>query len=147
MLYMRFLAIIKHIQKAEPGIMKEYGTRIALALERCSALSESLSKRYKTSKDCKQAEAEYMKLELKDAEENLSRSVTAKAMKISGLNGVVSPITSNPYGITTGELKSLMDQRSTRFLLIDCRSSSDYDSSHPNHPHCISISNVILEKG
>jgi len=139
--YMRFLTAVQCV-KSIPILKDEFKARVSIAISQSEELSESLKKRYEVAKDCQVAERRVKELELLDATKNITK-------RNGSLSNGFTPAypTAVEEEVTADELKTLMDKRATRFLLMDTRSPADFASSHPKHPDSISISNVILAQG
>jgi len=50
-------------------------------------------------------------------------------------------------GISPKELKDLLEQKTKRILLVDCRDRADFLKNHVNHSNCICIPATALTEG
>lgn len=133
------------------------------AVEHLEKLSKSLERRYKLRKDVEESESQAKHKEFKEAlenERNLKHKKegsgeapsTGDAVKasLSNLNGIIKANgvdSGENAGITPGELKTLMEKRTSRILLVDCRDQQDFSTNHINHSNCISIPSTTLNQG
>jgi ubiquitin carboxyl-terminal hydrolase 8 len=154
---------------------KMIGTqKIQTALTKCEQLSVSLDKRYRIMVEANKIDAQLKEDEMKDATENENNRINKSATKkgkisatsssvVPGTNGVAKPPTASQINneememteeerakassIHVNALKNLLEQKSTRFLMIDCRFYNDFINSHFLHPNCISIPSELLRPG
>lgn len=86
-----------------------------------------------------------------------SNGVTTKSSgdpskKTASVNGVikangVEKAKQESGDTTPQELKNLLEQKTKRVLLVDCRDTHDFLNNHINHSNCISIPLTILHQG
>lgn len=155
---------------------KFYDTLISLkkfkrAIEELEKLSESLQRRYKLKKDAAEHDSLARRKEYNDALENeknfknkkvaASGGETKKAdgaaktiASVSGVNGIIKTKTNGVdkpgienAGISPNELKNLLEQKTKRVLLVDCRDQQDYLNNRIKHSNCISIPATSLSQG
>ena len=152
--FMRYMNIIQILKDSKDPAVRNLINRnnFATAMKRCELLSESLAKRYELSKESAEIDKEIKKKEYAEASENEKRRNEVKIPKTPTLNGLIQKSKENgreeeSYDITPNQLKVLIEQKSSRILIIDCRFASDFASSHPQHHNCISIPSEILHRG
>jgi ubiquitin carboxyl-terminal hydrolase 8 len=135
--YMRYVNIIQILMKSDLKSTIKKGI-LEIALSRCEELSASLSKRYGISKEIDKLETAD---ELRRKEVHIPKTAT--------LNGIIqkNQEKEDPSDITPAQLKNLIEQKSSRILIVDSRSGADFRSSHPKHPNCISVPSEILVRG
>lgn len=173
-LFMRFFELTKVIQKSadykkDPEYYKKMMgvKRMHDAVTSCQSLSDSLIERYNLLNEASKIDSELKQKEVKDAledekkrkEQKDGKTLGNKSKSLSpGINGVVKPnstlnetekdkILQESGVMTVRNLKSLLDQKATRFLAIDCRSNYDFTRGRIIHSNCINIPSDILHPG
>ncbi|ODN00955.1 Ubiquitin carboxyl-terminal hydrolase 8 [Orchesella cincta] len=139
------------------------------ALDKLDSLTDSLQKRYNLKKEVEDLESAAIKKEFSEAlenEKNLNhkRSTDGKdrgalssgdgfKAAVSSVNGIVKANgtdkieTVKSNGITPQELKTLLEQKVKRMLLVDCRDRTDFTNNHILHSNCICIPATALAEG
>lgn len=49
--------------------------------------------------------------------------------------------------LTAKDLYAILQDTQIGVLIMDCRSSNDFNKSHITHPHCVNIPGEIIGKG
>lgn len=134
------------------------------AFEKLEKITNSLQKRYAFKKEIENADSVAREKEISDALQQLQQKNRSSGTKdegslssgdgvkssLSNINGVIKTNgVDGPRngGITPHELKTLLEQKTKRFLLVDCRDKQDFIKNHINHSNCICIPATILERG
>ena len=101
------------------------------ALKKSEELSSTLGKRYekrRVARDAKEMERMAAKMKVEEEKRAAEAKVTFRAMEPT-------------------QLYSLMNQKSTPFLLFDSRPSAEYKASHIAHPYSLNIPEEIIKAG
>ena len=167
--YMKFVESIQLALKKCNNEDKNYFTKligpqnVAKALGKCEKLSVRLKQRYELSSMAEKSEADSLKAEKVDGGVSQNGEVAnSKGSKLKpGMNGITNgnkvtqakpseepeATDEEPQDMPVGDLKNLIEQKSTTLLIIDCRGGSDFLAGHVDHPNCISIPDQILQPG
>ena len=101
------------------------------AMKKSEELSSSLCERYekrRLARDTREMEQKAAKMKLDEEKRAAEAKVTFRPMEPT-------------------QLYSLMNQKSTPFLLFDCRPSAEYRASHIAHPYSLNIPEEIVRAG
>lgn len=175
--YFRYIDAISTAQKKEDYKREKqfFDALISLkkfkrAIEALEKLSDSLQRRYKLKKDAAVHDSRARHKEYNDAleneknfrnkklaassggETNKSDAVAKTIASVSGVNGIiktngVEKLGIENAGISPLELKNLLEQKTKRLLLVDCRDQQDFSNNHIKHSNCISIPATSLSQG
>jgi ubiquitin carboxyl-terminal hydrolase 8 len=137
-LYMKYVGLAKNIRLSrEYKKDKKYfdamlaTSDIMVAVAKSEELSNSLAKRYEAKKQAKEAK----EMERKTAKMRLEEEARAAEAKLDS------------YAMEPTQLYSLMNEKSTNFLLFDARPAADYRASHIGHAYSLNVSEEILKPG
>ncbi|CAL8109144.1 unnamed protein product [Orchesella dallaii] len=174
--FFRYVEAIAQFQKREDykRDKKYYENLISkqkfkAALDKLDILTSSLQERYKLKKDIDVLESAAVQEEFNEAlenEKNLNHKRNADGKDrgplssgdgykstISSINGIVKSNGTDKIeivktnGITPQELKSLLEQKAKRILLVDCRDRTDFTNNHILHSNSICIPATALSQG
>ena len=137
-LFMKYLQLVQVIRKTkEYSADKRYfdamlpANGFKEALKKSEELSSTLDKRYESkriARDTKEMERMAAKMKVEEEKRAAEAKVTFRAMEPT-------------------QLYSLMNQKSTPFLLLDSRPSAEYKASHIAHTYSLNIPEEIIKAG